>query len=261
LKIFWLPKTLVLICTLFCSLTQPRFANGVPQTASASQTRAAVLNNQSSIHTADSLAQNAQPEVNITGVKLIPTDNGLEVVLEKKGDSVRSPLIKTEGNQWIAEIDNVTLALPEGESFQKINPASGITEVTVRQIDPGKVQVTVTGESEIPVAVVKFEEAIAAQPSDPESEEEGEEELVVTGQQETGYRAPSATTATKTDTPLRDIPGTINVVPRKLLEDRQITRLEQIADNVPGVQQSPYALAPTGLGGAENFKKDRSIRR
>ncbi|MEH2083530.1 MAG: TonB-dependent receptor plug domain-containing protein, partial [Nostoc sp.] len=63
-------------------------------------------------------------------------------------------------------------------------------------------------------------------------------ELVVTGEQD-GYRVPDASTATKTDTPLRDIPQSIQVVPRQVLEDQQTRTLTEVLRNVPGVAQGP----------------------
>ncbi|WP_245524104.1 TonB-dependent receptor [Methylobacterium nonmethylotrophicum] len=51
-----------------------------------------------------------------------------------------------------------------------------------------------------------------------------------------GYRATRTATATKTDTPLRDVPQTVNVVPREVLVDRQETRLTDALFNVSNVQ-------------------------
>nr|WP_053082024.1 TonB-dependent siderophore receptor [Methylobacterium aquaticum] len=51
-----------------------------------------------------------------------------------------------------------------------------------------------------------------------------------------GYRATRSATATKTDTPLRDVPQTVNVVPREVLVDRQETRLADALFNVSNVQ-------------------------
>jgi iron complex outermembrane recepter protein len=189
------------------------------------------------------LSQNSAPQVpgavpaEITDVKLNPTESGIEVILINRDGAVRSPLMKTERNQWIVEIDNAVLVLPEGPSFQQLNPAPGITEVMVRQGENQTVLVTVTGETKPPVATVKFEDAIAAQSPVNGSPEEGEEELVVTGQQETGYRVPNATTATKTDTPLRDIPQSIQVIPERVLKDQQVQNLNDAVQNVSGVQQ------------------------
>ena len=39
-----------------------------------------------------------------------------------------------------------------------------------------------------------------------------------------GYRATQSSTATKTDTPLKDVPASITVVPAQLIEDQAIDR-------------------------------------
>ncbi|RLM30747.1 hypothetical protein BHG07_09245 [Brenneria salicis ATCC 15712 = DSM 30166] len=53
-----------------------------------------------------------------------------------------------------------------------------------------------------------------------------------------GYRATRSATGTKTDTALRDIPQSIQVVPRDVITDRQTTSLSEALQNVSGVQQS-----------------------
>ncbi|MFN6534904.1 MAG: TonB-dependent siderophore receptor [Nostoc sp. EkiNYC01] len=62
-------------------------------------------------------------------------------------------------------------------------------------------------------------------------------ELVVTGEAD-GYRVTDTTTGTKTDTPLRDIPQSIQVIPQEILRDQQITGLDDALRNVPGVSES-----------------------
>jgi iron complex outermembrane receptor protein len=197
---------------------------------SSSQLRNSPLQSQN-----DRTPASTDAPVQITGVKLNPRSSGMEVILVKRDGSVRSPLTKTEGNQWIAEIENAVLALPEGETFQKLNPAPGITEVMVRQGENQTVIVTVTGETKTPIATIGFEDKAAIQTPAESAEEEGEEELVVTGEQEAGYGTESATAATKTDTQLRDIPQSIQVVPRKVIEDQGITEIIDAVKNVSGV--------------------------
>lgn len=58
-------------------------------------------------------------------------------------------------------------------------------------------------------------------------------ELVVTGEQD-GYRVPDASVGTRTDTPLRDIPQSIQVIPQQVLRDQNVTTLVEALRNVPG---------------------------
>lgn len=69
-----------------------------------------------------------------------------------------------------------------------------------------------------------------------ESEAAEEEEVVITGDSPgSPYRAPSGSTATKTETPLLDIPQSIQVLPRQLIEDQQPQRISDVLRNVSGV--------------------------
>jgi len=51
-----------------------------------------------------------------------------------------------------------------------------------------------------------------------------------------GYQAKSSTSATKTDTPLRDVPQSISVVTQDLIKDQSIQSVTQAVQYVPGVQ-------------------------
>ena len=59
--------------------------------------------------------------------------------------------------------------------------------------------------------------------------------IVVTGQRQSGYKPNSATTATKIDAPLRDIPQTVNVVTQQALQDQRALSIQDVLKNVPGV--------------------------
>jgi iron complex outermembrane recepter protein len=52
------------------------------------------------------------------------------------------------------------------------------------------------------------------------------------------YNRPDSTTATKTDTPIMETPYSISVVPRQVLKDKQVIRVEDAITSVAGVQSS-----------------------
>ncbi|MBE9015544.1 TonB-dependent siderophore receptor [Chroococcidiopsidales cyanobacterium LEGE 13417] len=233
-----------------------------------------------SFYTSAQVAAQPQPDaagksnaVQVIGIKLNPTPNGLEMILETADGT--SPQVLTYGYKqtWVANIINAQLRLPEGKIFRQNNPVAGITSVTVSQLATNSIRVTVTGTS-IPTGEVvtrnrtlvlsltvptiptaQTPPAPESQPkpevTPPESEDvtqeptstkpaqsaPGEElEIVVTGEQEVeGYNAPDASTATKTDTPLRDIPQSIQVIPRQVIEDQQVTEISDALRNVSGV--------------------------
>lgn len=98
----------------------------------------------------------------------------------------------------------------------------------------------------VPEAVEELQEQVEPeetpaeqiQGSDEQAEEDEPIEIVVTGEQETGYVAPNATTATRTDTPLLDTPASIQVIPQQVIEDQGATDLSDALRNVSGVVTS-----------------------
>lgn len=62
------------------------------------------------------------------------------------------------------------------------------------------------------------------------------EEVAVNAAPEIPYKPTRTTLGTKTDTELRDIPQTVNVVDRQLLEDRGIVKINKAIETVPGIQ-------------------------
>jgi catecholate siderophore receptor len=72
-------------------------------------------------------------------------------------------------------------------------------------------------------------ERIAAEATLPAIEVQSAKELPPT------YNPPTATSATKIEAPLRDIPQTVNVVPSQLLRDQNATSMEAALKSVPGI--------------------------
>ena len=193
--------------------------------------------------------------IQVTGVKLNSTDTGIEVILETSAGSALQPLTRSKGSSYIADIPNAQLRLPSGNEFRQNNPAGGINGVTVTNQDANSVRVIVTGTASVPtVELFDTDEGLIfgvttvasstqqgqqSQTQQPEQVEPGSEtppqtpsapdetiEVLVTGEQETaGYSVPDASTATRTDTPIRDIPQSIQVVPQQVLEDSNNLRL------------------------------------
>ena len=83
--------------------------------------------------------------------------------------------------------------------------------------------------------------------SAPRNEAVALDKFLVVGQPIDGYRATDALTGTKTGAALRDLPISLAVVPRQLIEDRRITFLAESLDNVSGAQRK------LGYGGVQNF--------
>lgn len=185
------------------------------------------------------LAQEANPvTVKITGVKLNPTATGAELVLESSAGQVTPPATKREGNTLTADIPNAVLNLADSKDYQSANPAKGITNISVVQLNPNTVRVSVTGTDAVPtINLVPSSTGLMLNltASSPEAEED-EIEVVVTGeQQRRGYRVPSASTATGTNTPILDTPFSIQVIPQEVIRDQQAIQVKDALSNVSGI--------------------------
>ncbi|MBW4471483.1 MAG: TonB-dependent siderophore receptor [Stenomitos rutilans HA7619-LM2] len=202
--------------------------------------------------------------VQVTGVKLERADTGLDITLEtadSKPLQVDATKFRAEGKSLIADIPNAVLVLPNAQEFSAENPTSEVATVRITQMDAATIRVSVVGTTALPKSDVTLKVAGLAYSLNPEGETP-EEELVVTGEGQSGYRVPDSTTATKTDTPLRDIPQSIQIIPRQLLDDRQITRIDQVADNVPGVQPfDTYGGIPTASFIIRGFNSASTVYR
>jgi iron complex outermembrane recepter protein len=183
----------------------------------------------------------------------------VEVILETTAGDKLQVANRSTGNNFIADITGGQLRLSNGETFtfKSEKPLAGITEITVTNVDANTVRVTVVGEKALPVVelfddntglifTVASTETATKPPDTPPVEEEKPVtekpqekpddpiELVVTGEQDS-YRVPDTSVGTRTDTPLRDIPQSINVVPRQVIQDTQARSITEALENVPGV--------------------------
>ncbi|MHC5769084.1 MAG: TonB-dependent siderophore receptor [Nostoc sp.] len=173
--------------------------------------------------------------VSVTDVKVNNTDKGIDLILVTPNSDKLSVSGKTEGNSYIANIPNAQLQLANGESFQLSLPVAGIERITVANADANTLRVTVVGDKGAPAvelfdsqseglvfgvtpAVSTVQQPTPISEKQPTPEQQPPIELQVIGAPEGSYNVPDATTATKTPTPLRDIPQSIQVVPRQSWE-------------------------------------------
>ncbi|NJP11477.1 MAG: TonB-dependent siderophore receptor [Leptolyngbyaceae cyanobacterium RU_5_1] len=179
------------------------------------------------------LAQVEASTVQVTDVRVDRTDTGLEITLGTTSGKllqVDATKFRSEGNSLIAEIPNAVLALSDGQEFSANNPTTDIAAVRITQLDASTIRVSVTGNNALPKSDVTLKTGEFAYSLNPEVDEP-DEEIVVTGERD-GYRVPNATTATKTDTPIRNIPQSIQVIPRQILRDQAGTQISDALRNV-----------------------------
>ncbi|NJN38380.1 MAG: TonB-dependent siderophore receptor [Acaryochloridaceae cyanobacterium CSU_3_4] len=196
----------------------------------------------------------------ITGVRVETTETGLQVLLDAEG-AVSEPVTRVEGNTLIAEIANATLTEP----FSQADPAAGIEVVNVTPLSGDRVQIEIIGINAPPVAEVSAVETglvLAVTPGSAEVAEDDEVEITVTAErQDEGYNPSSASTATRTETPLRDIPQSIQVVPRQVIEDRNPDTIIEATETVSGVvYNGGFADAPTGSVIIRGFAQPQQFR-
>lgn len=197
-----------------------------------------------SISAQNLLAQATSPEelIRVTGVELKETTKGLELVLQTPTGQRLIPLIQPERNNIIIDILDATLALPTENNFRQTNPAPGIAEVRVVQVDDSNIQIIITGEKNAPsVELVPSKDdlilSVSSQASRLQTEVDEEIEVIATGEgePEDDYVVPNVTSATRSDTSILNTPESVQVIPQKVLEDQQITRLDEALRNVSGV--------------------------
>ncbi|MEM6521272.1 MAG: TonB-dependent receptor [Cyanobacteria bacterium P01_C01_bin.70] len=192
------------------------------------------------------IAQIEASLVQITNVRLEATAAGLQVILETADGELAEPTTTVSGNALIAVLSNAVLALAEGDEFQQFGPAENIALVQVTGLSGDRVQVVITGADAPPT--VDISSAItgltlSATPGKPTAQTSDDEtiQILVTGEEGSRYVEPNTSTATRTDTPLRDIPQSIQVIPREVLEDQQVIRLNDALRNVSGVVSTSRA--------------------
>jgi len=181
----------------------------------------------------------AQGLTQITGVTLNAAGDRLELALEAEGE-LATPETAVVGDAIVAEIPNAVLALPEGREFQQFNPAAGIALVQVTNLPDNRVQVSITGTDGAPTLeprAIGSGLAFSVAPGIAQGASDDEAlQLTVTGEGEDGYNPSTGSTATGgIETPLRDIPQSIQVIPRAVIEDRNAIELGDALETAGGV--------------------------
>jgi len=171
--------------------------------------------------------------VEVTNVQL-KTHAGIEVILITSGQ-LPVPITWTIGSTLIADIPNAILTLGDRNEFQATEPTSAIASIRVTNLPTKGIRIAITGTEAPPVAEVRTALAglvvsVVSAPTEDDSIE-----ILVTGEQEDGYLVPNASTATRTNTPILEIPQSIQVIPRQVLEEQQVTRLDEALQNAGGV--------------------------
>ncbi len=174
--------------------------------------------------------------VTITGIDVESTDTGIQVTLETAAGPVGEPEnSRVLGNALILEIPNAVLSDSEFEVFQ---PTDEIALIQASPLPGDRVQLSITGTDAPPTVSVSSGTSgltLAVTPGDPNTS--GDDDAIqigVVGEQEGDYYAPRASVGTRTDTPLLDVPQSVQVITQDLLQDQGVIRLNDALRNVSG---------------------------
>lgn len=156
--------------------------------------------------------------------------NSIRVTVIGSADVPIAKVVRSDASGGLRQRSLVLSLTPVADTIQQPTPTPQVPQAVQPQSQTEPEATQPLEEDDVTQEPVETEQ--------PAESAQGEEEIeiVVTGEQEeTGYSVPDATTATKTDTPLRDIPQSIQVVPRQVLEDQNVTRISEAARNVSSV--------------------------
>jgi type IV pilus assembly protein PilQ len=92
----------------------------------------------------------AQVATQVTGVSVVPTNGGMEVILETQSGERPQIFLVERGDSLVADLVNTRLSLPDGGGFRQDNPTPGIASVVVTPLDTNSTRVIVNGTTGAP---------------------------------------------------------------------------------------------------------------
>lgn len=213
------------------------------------------------------VAQSTDPSapLTVTGVQLVPTDAGLDIVLETADGSPVAGNASVTGNALIVDIPRVVLALPDGDEYLASRPTEAIALISINQREDG-IRVSITGTDAPPTADVRsnaqeFVLSVISGNAGAVSTDENSLQIVVTdAPQGSRYFEPEASTATRTDIPLRDIPQSVQVIPGTVLEDQRVQRLDEALRNSAGIIAGNQRAGDTETFTIRGFENSTILR-
>ncbi|MEG4284192.1 TonB-dependent receptor [Microcoleus sp. A006_D1] len=90
----------------------------------------------------------------VTGVRLNPTSEGIEIILDTEDGRPLQVFTTSFGETLQVDVITAQLRLPGGNEFRQDKPAAGIASVTVTPLDNNSIRIKVIGERGQPVARV-----------------------------------------------------------------------------------------------------------
>ncbi|MEM9540192.1 MAG: TonB-dependent siderophore receptor [Cyanobacteria bacterium P01_E01_bin.42] len=174
----------------------------------------------------------------ITNIQLQSIPSGVQLILETPNGYLIQPFSSEEGETSILDLVNAQLNLTDRYSIE--NPIEEVSSLRVEPLDESSIRITIVGIETLPKVnlsltetefIVDIPSAAAIARSDDSSDLRALR-IGVVGRE---YAVEDISTATRTDTLLKNIPISIQVIPKQVLEDQQIVSLNDALRNVSGV--------------------------
>ncbi len=184
---------------------------------------------------ASQLAQ-ADGVITVTGLSVQPTDAGVQVTLETGGGTLAEPdSSRVIGNALVFEIPN---AVPSRNDIEEFEPVDGIALIQVSELPGNRLQISITGSDAPPAVSISSGTAgltLAITPGEAGTGDDDDAiQIGVVGDGEDDYYVPRASVGTRTDTPLLDVPQSVQVITQDTLQDQGVIRLNDAIRNVSG---------------------------
>ena len=183
----------------------------------------------------------------ITNIQLEPTETGVDVILETDNGPLLLPSPTVDGNSLVIDVPNARLALPDIETFEDDNLATGITLINVSQLGTEQVRILVVGTETAPagnVSVRGDSAVFSVSAADTVVTSDDTLRIVVT--------------AEKTPEDPLDVPISLTVLTEEELRDAQISSIAEVAANVPNFYFTPgdrvfNLYSVRGIGNSSNI--------
>ncbi|MEL7329003.1 MAG: TonB-dependent receptor plug domain-containing protein, partial [Cyanobacteria bacterium J06559_1] len=195
----------------------------------------------------------AQP-AEVYGVELVELEDGVKIVLITDRPEQIEVFQFQEGATLTVDITNAILSLEDGDDvFRQANPVPGVELLTLEQRG-SEIQMTVVSDNETP-PVAYFERLSDALQLDVVTIVPGQTDenidfgnnnlrIIVVAEPLDSFRVQNASTGTRTNTALIDVPQGIQVIPQAVIEEQGSTSL---ADTLRNVSGASAGRASTGL--------------
>ncbi|QCS51087.1 TonB-dependent receptor (plasmid) [Picosynechococcus sp. PCC 11901] len=175
----------------------------------------------------------------LTDVQVQATESGLVITFETTAEALPAVTTTTVGDRLIIEIPDVILSLPGENIVEVLQPTAEIESVQISPGENGGGRIVITGLTAPPMAAPQLTgEQLIVEVTPDESTAENLELVVTADATANSYTVSEATTATRTDTPLAEIPQSIQVIPKAILADQGVSSLDDALRNTSGVLQN-----------------------